>query len=438
MLTAFYDKVALKVEYEGQIGSGVLCSNVQKESSYLITAWHCLNSQVDIHYENIKTFRQVEGKMQEVTLAYKDKIILEHNDIIILILDFMEDIPIYWISELEVREDVSIVGFPKGFSSGQSSIARYALRGQVNELPGNDIIQINCTVPIETYESDAQNIVSQSSGSGIFIESDKQVYLVGIVTELGSPQGAFSVINGVMISKIDDELCQFGGVHLPNIKWCSFDEFVQSTLEIFDEPLMEICSVQIPEITRSVTPNNIVERCGNKIVWPYSVKGILKKEVWEAWLLYLIIRCIESHENMKDENYYMIRDEDNNRQVKLYYATNHIKLPDFLKDYMQNAYCDINNGELMIVGTQKPPTKKVLPADKVEQIVSDISSTICAEQHLYIDEIKNSMQRISIIHIQKLVDEMAKFVEEHEDDSLTGRELERKLSERVWEVLHGF
>lgn len=438
MLTAFYDKVALKVEYEGQIGSGVLCSNVKKNSSYLITAWHCLKGQGDINYENIKTFRQVEGKMQEMNLIYRDKIILEDNDIIILFLDFMEDIPIYWISELDVHEEVFIVGFPKGLSSEKSSIARYALRGQVNELPGNYIIQINCTVPIETYESDAQNIVSQYSGSAIFVESDKQVYLAGIVTELGSPQGTFGVINGVMISKIDEELYQFGEGHLPNIKWCSFDEFVQSTLEIFDEPLMEICSVQIPEITRSVTPNNIVERCGNKIVWPYSVKGLLKKEVWEAWLLYLIIRCIESRENMKDENYYMIRDEDRNRQVKLYYATNHTKLPDFLKDYMQNAYCDINNGELMIVGTQKIPTQRVLSADKIEKIVSDISSTICAEQHLYIDEIKNSMQRISIVHIRKLVEEMEDFVEEHEADNLTGRELERELSERVWEILHGF
>lgn len=54
----------------------------------------------------------------------------------------------------------------------------------------------------------------------------------------------------------------------------------------------------------------------------------------------------------------MIKGIDGDRSVKVFYVTNHTKLPDFLKDYLQNAYFDINNGELMIIKTDKTPAKK--------------------------------------------------------------------------------
>lgn len=217
----------------------------------------------------------------------------------------------------------------------------------------------------------------------------------------------------------------------------NFSEFVGGALEIFDDPLMSVCSAQIPEIIKNVSPDDIINHCGNKIVWPYSDKSLLKSEIWEAWLLYLIIRCIEDHDNLKDENYYMIKDKDKDRQVKMLYSAKHIKLPDFLKDYLQNAYQDVRNGELVIIKTDKIPTKKILPSRKIDEIVMDISNVISIENNLYIDDVKSTIQHISLVHIRALVDEMANFVEEEENEGLVGRALERKLSGRIMEVLHG-
>ena len=241
MITDFYDKVVIKIEYEGFYGSGILISNTQKTNSYLITAWHCLNEQTDIAYEKIKIFRQVEGCIKEIFLNFREKTILKENDIIIFTIDFLDDIPEYQIIEPEIREKVAIVGFPNALSSVSSNIKRYLLRG-------------------------------------------------------------------------------------------------------------------------------------------------------EAWLLYLIIRCIEDRENLKNENYYMIKGIDGDRSVKVFYVTNHTKLPDFLKDYLQNAYFDINDGELMIIKTDKTPAKKILPSSKINEIVTNISRTISVENHLYIDDVKSSMQ----------------------------------------------
>lgn len=437
MITDFYDKVVIKIEYEGFYGSGILISNTQKTNSYLITAWHCLNEQTDIAYEKIKIFRQVEGCIKEIFLNFREKTILKENDIIIFTIDFLDDIPEYQIIEPEIREKVAIVGFPNALSSVSSNIKRYLLRGEINDIPSKSIIQINSESSFETYESTASQNVSGYSGSGVFIEEDNRIYLCGILNDLCSPEGAFSAINGISIFRIDDELFKAQNIHLPNIRWCSFNDFVQGTLEIFDDPLVEVCSVQIPEIIRNVTPKNIMDRCGSKIVWPYSHKSVLKNELWEAWLLYLIIRCIEDRENLKNENYYMIKGIDGDRSVKVFYVTNHTKLPDFLKDYLQNAYFDINDGELMIIKTDKTPAKKILPSSKINEIVTNISRTISVENHLCIDDVKSSMQHISLVHIEALIDEMVRFIDEDGNEQLSGKELERKLSGRILEVLHG-
>ena len=64
-----------------------------------------------------------------------------------------------------------------------------------------------------------------------------------------------------------------------------------------------------------------------------------------------------------------------------------------------------------------------------------ISKAVCVKEHLYIDDVESNLQHISLMHIRALVDEMANYVEENEN--LNGRELERKLSGKIMEVLHG-
>ena len=226
-------------------------------------------------------------------------------------------------------------------------------------------------------------------------------------------------------------------VHLPNIQWCSFEKFVNATLEIFDEPLINICSVQIKEILQNITPNNILEHCGNKIVWPYSNKTILKQEVWEEWLLYLIIRSIENPDNIKNADFYVIRNADETRKVKVLYASNHTKLPDFLKDYLENAYQDIDAGQVMIVRTDITPAAKTIPSKKIDKIVADISSAISINNHMYIDDVTSNIGQVSIIHIRALVDEMINFINREENDGLEMRKLETKLGKRLKEVLYG-
>ena len=437
MVTNFYDKVVVKIKYKGVDGSGVLISDLEENNSYLISAWHCFEKQSNIDYREIETFRQEENVLKKISLNFKDKIIIEHSDIIVFEMDYLEDIPQYQIICPEIKEKAVFVGFPNGLSGEECMTSRYIIRGEINDFPSDSIIQVNSERSFETYLSDAKSNISGYSGCGIFVENEEIPYLCGIITELGSEEGLFAFVNGISIFVIDNVLYQEKNIHLPNAKWCSFKKFIKATLKIFEDPLANICSVQIPEIVENVTPNTILEHCGNKIVWPYSNKSILRQEVWEEWLLYLIIRCIESRDNIKNEAFYVIKNKDKNRKVKVLYATNHTKLPDFLKDYLENAYQDISTGQVMIIKTDITPAAKKLSSKKIDKIVADISSAISTENHIYIDTVESNIRQISIIHISALVDEMTNFIEQEENEDLKIEELEKKLGERIMEVLYG-
>lgn len=84
-----------------------------------------------------------------------------------------------------------------------------------------------------------------------------------------------------------------------------------------------------------------------------------------------------------------------------------------------------------------PPAIKKLSSRKIDNIVSDISSAISIEKHIYIDDVESNIRQISIMDINVLVDEMSNFIEQEENEGLKGRELEKKLGERILEVLYG-
>lgn len=91
----------------------------------------------------------------------------------------------------------------------------------------------------------------------------------------------------------------------------------------------------------------------------------------------------------------------------------------------------------MIVKTDKIPAKTKISSKKIDQIVSNIGYALSEENHVYIDEVESNIRQMSIIHIRELVDEMENFVEQVENENLTMREMEKKLGERIMEVLYG-
>ena len=438
MVENFFDQIVVKIVYKRNYGSGVLISNRENNTLYMISAWHCFLKEQSLEKQEIHIYRQMNNEMKELSIDIIETIIDENNDIIIFDIKYISNLPYYQIMNLKESDSVSIVGFPFSLSGDICKTHRYNLNSTVNSFPDNSKIILDCNRPLETYESTAKDNVSGYSGCGIFSKRNDSYFLHGIITNLGSPQGTFGFVQGVQIDTINKFLYSKKSKNLTNALFSSFNIYKENTLSIFDDgALNNICSVQVSNIIKHITPESIVKHCGNKIVWPYSDELIHKNEVWEEWLLYLIVRSIECKDNIKNEGFYMIKKNNNNRKVKVLYTSQYTRLADFLKNYLTKAYEDISKGQVMILQTNNLPATLKLSEKIIENIVSNISSPIANKHDIYIDDVASQVKTMSVIHIRKFVDEMTQFIEMHENDGLTVKDLEEKLSDKIREVLYG-
>lgn len=437
MIDKFYDQVVVKTKYNNNNGSGILITTENRDCSYLITAWHCINREENPNLNLFEMYRQSDGNIARMTVNAQEILVIKEKDVVVIRLDVLLDIPLYRSTTLSVGEEVIIPGFPQVMQNSPSVMFRYPLRASIVSLPGDNIIQLNSERSMTTFSQNAVENMSGFSGSGIFKILDNEVFLCGIITELGSVDGAFDAICGVSSDCIQNILLQNGWKQLCDIGVCSFNIFKDSVIDIFEEPMNRICSVQMPNIKKNIRPSEIIKRCGKKLVWPYSDSNLQCKEIWEGWLLYLIFRSIESQENLKDENYYIVNNTNGNRRIKLIYVTNKTKLSDFLKDYLQNAYKDINEGDFLIIKTNRLPAVMMLQSSQINKVVTDISNAICVEQEIRIDDVKCNTKSLSLIHIRKMVDELSIVLEEI-NDQISDLELEKRLGKRIGEMLHEF
>ena len=253
--------------------------------------------------------------------------------------------------------------------------------------------------------------------------------MCGIITSLSSNEGAFYFFNATSINYIDEYLFNNMKIHLNNAKFKNFEFYRDSTLEIFEPELKRICSVHLKQVAEKITPQDIIETRGNKIVWPYSNITIINSKVWEEWLLYLIIRSIENKSNLENKNFYVINNNGNKRDVQVLYTSEYVTLPDFLNDYLKNACQDIKKSQIMVIQTDKVPSNKKMGHKNIKKIVKNICESIEEDTGILIDETEEKIGEISIVHIEEFTTEMAKFMEEN--DELSRGELEKKLSERI-------
>lgn len=425
----YYDKLVVKIEYHDISGSGIIISDAQEKKNYLISAHHCFEKEEKIDYKEIKIYRQENGCLNLLKLKFERHISLIDVDIIIFEINNLLDVYKCQIINCNNNDQVFLVGFPRSLEGDDSTTKRYKLSAKVNEIVNKKIFNIDSERSLETYNSDSKTNTAGFSGCGVFLEHKSNCYLCGIITSLSSNEGAFYFFNATSINYIDEYLFNNMKIHLNNAKFKNFEFYRDSTLEIFEPELKRICSVHLKQVAEKITPQDIIETRGNKIVWPYSNITIINSKVWEEWLLYLIIRSIENKSNLENKNFYVINNNGNKRDVQVLYTSEYVTLPDFLNDYLKNACQDIKKSQIMVIQTDKVPSNKKMGHKNIKKIVKNICESIEEDTGILIDETEEKIGEISIVHIEEFTTEMAKFMEEN--DELSRGEIEKKLSERI-------
>ena len=115
-------------------------------------------------------------------MNFKDKIIDQKNDIIIFEIEYIEDIPQYQIINAEIKDKVTVVGFPYGLSSDECMTHRYIIRGEINDIPKESIVQVNSNRSFwNIFKWCKRKICRVIQDVAYFVESEKTPYLCGII-----------------------------------------------------------------------------------------------------------------------------------------------------------------------------------------------------------------------------------------------------------------
>ena len=181
MIDKFYDQVVVKTKYYNNNGSGILITTENRDCSYLITAWHCINREENPNLNLFEIYRQSDGNIARMTVNAQEILVIKEKDIVVIRLDVLLDIPLYRSTTLSVGEEVIIPGFPQVMQNSPSVMFRYPLRASIVSLPGDNIIQLNSERSMTTFSQNAVENMSGFSGSGIFKILDNEVFYAALL-----------------------------------------------------------------------------------------------------------------------------------------------------------------------------------------------------------------------------------------------------------------
>jgi archaellum biogenesis ATPase FlaH len=212
-------KVTCRIETQEEKGTGVLFLPEDSEFVYLITAKHCLLGK-DFSKcpdkKNTKIFIPVplDKQFEIFCLEKADNILFPEEPGIdcavivfrkVLLPDSCRDIP--RINFLELRYTSGKCIF-RGYPQSYGSIVGVNIHVNYSD---NDLVTTN--IPLSTHDSDPLYNCNGFSGSGLFCQLNKKLYLIGLISELQEPFQRFKVCNFIFLNKL------LSGCNYPTIEF---------------------------------------------------------------------------------------------------------------------------------------------------------------------------------------------------------------------------
>ncbi len=259
---------------ETDYGSGVLFSHPSiQEYVYIISTYHCFKNY---DKSDPKVWVTIESTVENQFLIKKYNQILfdEPNDISVIIFN-RQDFDNVYLDNFEMlarnekpapRSSLSFRGYPLAYKHLMAQV----MRGLYLETLSANTFTIESLTPIATFESPEIDIIPGFSGSGIFIESEYGVKLIGIITKY---MGAFNNIKCAGFSSTLNKL---------------LSQYQYPIISMLDTPEIEVVDqyfcienkpeIPVPEIDRKNIVTIVINRLnsGNNIVFIQGDNGLGK------------------------------------------------------------------------------------------------------------------------------------------------------------------
>jgi hypothetical protein len=266
--------------------------------------------------------------------------------------------------------------------------------------------------------------IEGSSGGGIFKEvSDDQepIFLSAIEIEMNEPENSTAThqrINAIDIKVFDEiiknnneELEYIGSPQLLNFKF-----FEEKLLNKFDKSIVDLLKDEIKLIdSKNITPFEIVENIKEKLFYPFSdiyQDKVHYEELWEGWLLYLILVNIYLDGDLKKENITNL-DKKNIYPLFLENKTNTINKT--ISDIIKSGDNYFKSESSIIFNTKYKVNHKnfYYDAKKIPRDISNVSSS--DDEKLKIDRAYRQA-KLSFIILNSIENEIAKIDKTTKDE----------------------
>lgn len=218
------NKLVVKITSKGNLqGSGIIfLPNKESKEVFIITAKHCIYGEkfdndavsTDVAIENLYI---ANGTKNKYNLRNSDKILCyESNDKDIAVLVtptvnismIIGEIPIMKLKVLDASEQrCSFKGYPKATNNVEARTIKDV--DIIHEDSNSSIFQINTVQKLSNELNLTKDIVKGYSGSGVFIHSNDNIYLIGIISEIEDWNNRFSCVSIQCINELLDIKIEF-------------------------------------------------------------------------------------------------------------------------------------------------------------------------------------------------------------------------------------
>ncbi|MEH7495908.1 ABC-three component system protein, partial [Neobacillus niacini] len=407
-----YRGLAVKIHCINSKGSGCLFQPYTTEYSYVITAKHCLEGTDEtpqpFERKNIDIFLNRNGT--KTKLMVLDYYLHKEHDLAVIKVEFIDGIPRTLITIPRENQNIGLYGFPELLEVADTAEMGHHLKCTVNFIyRDQSIIEFKPKTDVSNIINSINETIVGLSGSGIYFESDNDLYLIGIFTQLKEENGAFNGLWGYDISSINAILFDNQLPLLIPEELLNFEKYIDSAFESNEGYIKPVLKRQARPLL-DLQPNHIVNSYNEKLYLPnnsFIEEDLLNPKLWEGWASLLTYFYMDTNNLPNKENFNLVRSSGSYHHNIRMYFTGYKKLSKCIMDLFVNNYDDLEKNDVIVINTKDSnPGTKSCNREKTKRLLRQIDrgdKEKLIERGIEIDN-PDHLKDVEFIHIDLFKD----------------------------------
>lgn len=206
-----YDKNCVKIEYDGETGSGIIIPAFDNSNIYIITAHHVLKKtkEGNLDKSKISFFRTIEGIYQELVLIINDYKCDTKADLAIIQATYIDGIQQIYFSSAIDKEELLFIGYPYLLNNDEEEKnKRFSLSIISSEKRSSFKYLGKITDNLSNYSISEIDHLKGFSGGGIVTEDKESFFLIGIETNALTERANYYAVEYIDSGYIYDFICK--------------------------------------------------------------------------------------------------------------------------------------------------------------------------------------------------------------------------------------